>query len=231
MLFSTLILAACAGAPTEVTDASGAQMTLIPAGEFILSTWDDVNNISTDQTLHLDDYYIDQYEVTNQQYRTCVADGACIEPQNTTFFNDPAYGDHPVIFVTWENADIYCEWRSARLPTKAEWDKAAGGELDQTDYYWGDESPVCQVGARLPAGIGDHVSFEPGTEIVGNHIPNNYGIYGMTGSVWEWVQDPPVINTYSSSPTDVSFIRMTRWSGYGPLYGRFLCGIRCAASP
>jgi len=113
-------------------------MILIEAGNFMMGCDPDHNDgydcQSDELPLHevyLDSYYSDKYEVTNDQYLVCVSTGACTEPQDysskthTDYFNNPRYYDYPVINVTWQDAADYCEWLYKRLPTEAEWEKAA----------------------------------------------------------------------------------------------------------
>lgn len=239
----TITLVSCTGLPTQnidlhaqnidqltqITDDFGVPMTLVPAGEFKIAGWDGERGGISILT-YVDNFYIDIYEVTNRRYAECVGDSVCTLPKITTSYNDDTFLDHPVVFVTWDMAQTYCQWRGARLPSKAEWEKGASDELASVEYYWGDESPVCQVGARLGAEIDKNTDFVTGTEVVGSHAPNIFGLYDMTGNVWEWVQDPYVGDAYRYSPSFVSFLRMASWSGYGPVYKRFLCGFRCARS-
>ena len=225
------LLVACTNLPTQIEDKTGAEMVLIPAGEFQMTALDEMKNERSIHTVYVDDFYIDVYEVTNQHFAACVEDGGCVEPVNTIEYSDNAYLDHPVIFVTWDMANSFCKWRDARLPTKAEWEKAAADELETVEYYWGDVSPLCQVGSRLGAGADHQTDYVPGTKPVGISTPNVYGLYEMTEGMWEWVQDKHELDTYASSPDYVSFLRMYQWSGYGPLYNRYLCCFRCARSP
>lgn len=224
-------LVSCTNLPAQIEDESGVPMALVPAGEYKLTNKEEVSGEISVRTVNVGDFYIDLYEVTNRQYVQCVDDRVCVEPENKTVYSNPEFIDHPVVFVTWDMAQTFCEWRGARLPKKAEWEKAASDELANVDYYWGDESPLCQVGARLGAAVDENAGFDTGTEPAGSYGPNRYGLYDMTGNVWEWVQDEYVEGDYKSSPSFVSFLRMARWSGYGPIYQRFLCGFRCARSP
>ncbi len=224
-------LVSCLGIPEKIVDNSDTPMVLIPAGDFEMTVWNELKNESTIETVYVDNFYLDIYKVTNQHYADCVRAGACAEPLNTKQYAQETYRDHPVIFVTCEMANTYCRWREARLPTKAEWEKAAQDELEEVDYYWGEESPVCQVGSRLGRSVKAEINFYPDTKPIGSTTPNMFGLYEMTGGMWEWVQDEHPLDVYTNPPEVVSFLRINRWSGYGPLYARFLCSFRCARSP
>ncbi|MDZ7843964.1 MAG: SUMF1/EgtB/PvdO family nonheme iron enzyme [Anaerolineales bacterium] len=226
-----LFLSSCAAPSTQPVVNTSTDMALIPAGEFEMKIWDEMENESTLRTVYLDDFYLDKYEVTNRRYAQCVQEGACLPPVNDMKYSKNKYSDHPVIFITREMASSYCAWREARLPTKAEWEKAAQDELEEVDYYWGEESPVCQTGARLARGIETETNFDPETKPVGSTEPNIFGLYEMTGGMWEWIEDSKETKIYKNPPDVVSFLRMSRWSGYGPVYQRFLCSFRCAYSP
>jgi len=226
-----IFLSSCTNLPDQIVDNTGAEMALVPGGEFDMIILDEMKNETSLRSVHVDDFYIDIFEVTNQRYTECVEDGECVEPVSTTEYSDADNRDHPVIFVTWDMANSYCNWRAARLPTKAEWEKAAADELEVVEYFWGDESPLCQVGSRLGAGFDGRTEYDPETNPVGSSSANAYGLYEMTGGMWEWVQDKHVLDDYASSPDYVSFLRIFRLSGYGPLYNRFLCSFRCARSP
>lgn len=146
-------------------------------------------------TVYLDAFYIDQYEVTNSQFRACVEAGACEAPITCTFGN-PTYEDsdkanHPVVCVDWPQANAYCEFANKRLPTEAEWEKAARG-TDGRTYPWGEEISCNQanysgcVGDTTPVG-----SYEAGQSL--------YGAYDMAGNIWEWVADCYDSDYYSQS--------------------------------
>lgn len=229
--FLITLLSSCGKMPERFEDKTGATMVLVPAGTFEMTRWDEMGNVKSVDSVYVDDVYLDIHEVTNQQYAACVQAGACPEPLNTTEYAKEAYRNHPVIFVTWDMAHAYCQWRDARLPTKAEWEKAAAGELEEITYYWGDVSPICQVGSRMGTGIRPDAKIALNTVPVGSSAPNAYGLYDMTGGMWEWVEDEHPLDAYANQPEVVSFLRIYRTGGYGPLYERFLCSFRCARSP
>jgi formylglycine-generating enzyme required for sulfatase activity len=205
-------------------------------------------------TVILDDFYMDVYEVTNAQYAACVDAGGCTPPYNTgshtqlNYFRNSVYMNYPVIYVDWIQAKTYCEWREARLPTEAEWEKAARG-TDGRTYPWGDTSPSSSL-ANYNGYVGDTTevgSYESGK--------SPYGMYDMAGNVWEWVNDWYDKDYYSSSPVenpqgpssgDGRVLRGGSWLSYvsylrsadrfwgNPGFRDYVIGFRCsrsAASP
>lgn len=174
--------------PAEITDAMGVEMVLVPAGEFTMGS-DLLSNESPVHTVYLDTFYIDKFEVTNAQYQKCVADGSCLAPKengsqnHTSYYGSSQFADYPVIWVNWNMAKAYCEWREndIRLPTETEWEKAARG-TDARTYPWGDGFD-CGYGNFLGC-TGDVVSI--GSYKSGKSV---YGAYDMAGNVWEWVSD------------------------------------------
>ena len=182
---------------TMVNPVDGAEMVYVPAGEFLMGSEDEDADSDEDpeHTVYLDAYWIYKHEVTNAQYRQCVDEGECDVPSNVNQFNNPDFDDHPVVFVSWYDADAYCQWAGGRLPTEAEWEKAARG-TDGRKFPWGEESPTCSLaqfrdcsGETKPVG-----SFPAGA--------SPYGALDMAGNVWEWVGDWYDGGYYSQSPSE-----------------------------
>ena len=222
----------------------------VPAGEFIMGSKDDDPDADSDEkpqhTVTLDGFRIMQTEVTNEQYRKCVQDGACRAP-TTCDWGEPTYADsskadHPVVCVSWQDAQAYCEWTGKQLPTEAEWEKAARGS-DGQKYPWGDSAPDCDKAQYSACGAG--------TVVVGSKPAgaSPYGALDMAGNVWEWCQDWYGSGYYASSPQrdpqgpdsgesrvarggswyfNEGFVRAANRGGLGPDF-HFDVGFRCVS--
>jgi formylglycine-generating enzyme required for sulfatase activity len=177
----------------------GALLVFVPAGEFTMGSDDGGSDERPAHTVYLDAFAIDRTEVTNAQYARCVQAGACRPPDpsrsstRADYFADPRYADYPVIYVSWDDARAYCAWAGRRLPTEAEWEKAARG-TDGRTYPWGDEWDASKANTD-EAGPGD-------TTPVGAYPQgaSPYGALDMAGNVWEWVADWYGANYYRESP-------------------------------
>lgn len=187
-------------------------MVPVPAGTFQMGCDPDHDggSICGSQELPLHAVYLDAYsvgktEVTNAHYSLCVAVGTCTPPVGVStlarpsYFVDPAYANRPVINVSWYQADEYCRWAGMRLPTEAEWEKAARGSSDTRAYPWGDQAPTCALANFSPYGgdscVGDITAV--GSYPAGASI---YGVLDMAGNAWEWVNDWWQEDYYSVSP-------------------------------
>lgn len=233
----------------EITDGKGAIMVLVPAGNFSMGS----NNGDADErpihSVYLDAYYIDKFEVTNAFYQICVNAGDCKPPTQagsftrSSYYGNPQYDNYPVVYVDWNMANTYCTWRSAHLPTEAQWEKAARGD-DERTYPWG-RGADCQKA--------NYQGCVNGTSEVGTYEGGKspYGVYDMAGNVWEWVADWYSEAYYRSSPPsnplgiDLGRARVLRggsWNrdpynirtsnrvNYAPTYNNFDAGFRCASS-
>lgn len=194
----------------------GMVLIYIPAGEFQMGSSKSEDPQALDEELpqhivHLNDYWIDKTEVSNAQYAMCVADSAaCTQPANNysetrgSYYEDSQYANYPVIFVSWSQAAAYCAWAGRRLPTEAEWEKAARGS-DRRIYPWGNtfvgtRANYCDINCQTAWKDG---SFDDGysdTSPVGEYPAgvSMYGALNMAGNVYEWVAD--WFGPYSQDP-------------------------------
>jgi len=187
---------------TQVSTIDGMRLVYIPAGEFSMgASEDDLEAGDSERPIHevyLSAYWIDQNEVTNGMYNRCVQAGACQPPgergskTRTSYFGDAAFDLFPVIHVSWEDAADYCGWAGRRLPSEAEWEKAARG-TDGRLYPWGNSPPGIRL-ANFDNLLGD-------TEQAAVHPAgaSPYGVLDMAGNVSEWVADWFQANAYLES--------------------------------
>ena len=170
-------------------------MVLIPAGEFLMGAEDGLPDMRPMHRVYVSTYWLDRHEVTNQQYRQCMESGGCAPPKDHSAYDDAARADHPVTNVTWTQARNYCGWRGKRLPTEAEWEKAARG-TDGRLYPWGNSDDMVKGRSRS----GEHT--KNGTVPVGSieFARSPYGVADLVMNASEWVNDWYAEDFYRSSP-------------------------------
>ena len=210
------------------------EMVLVPEGPFVMGAKSEESGETDEQPVHvvyLDPFYIDRYEVTNAQFQVFVEATSHITTRETDGFSivNPGSGewpdidgarwnvplgpgsdlrgllDDPVVHISWMDAQTYCDWAGLRLPTEAEWEKAARG-TDRRTYPWGEgiDRSKANYGSEDEWLAGDDSDGYLLTSPVGHYseAESAYGAYDMAGNVWEWVEDWYDANYYSNSPRD-----------------------------
>lgn len=187
----------------KTNSKDGAEIVFISSGQFLMGSDQNKDPFfwgaeSPEHIVLLNSYWIYRAEVTQGMYQKCVIDKSCPSPE---VINNPVaqqygnsrFSNYPVVMVSWQNAQAYCQWAGARLPTEAEWEKAARG-TDGRLFPWGNDSNAdgrANFSSSSPSPIG---SFPNGV--------SPYGIYDMAGNVLEWVNDYFGSAYYQYSPSD-----------------------------
>jgi len=238
---------------TPEPQAPAPDMVLVSAGEFTMGASADVGFeackklyighesdckrewYTPEEPAHkvtLDAFYIDKYEVTNGKYAECVKAGKCTEPgekksfTRNSYYGNAEYNDYPVIYVDWTQAKTYCEWRGGRLPTEAEWEKAARG-TDGRTYPWGNEFDgtkvnFCDKNCTYDWANKNYDDGYADTAPVGNYPSgaSPYGAMDMAGNVWEWVSSEYKPYPYKADDgredlTNVKNVKVLRGGSWG----------------
>ena len=194
----------------SISEKDGMKMVVVPAGQFTMGPTEaqiqaavtyclfSTNNLQSacqnkfdietpDHIVYLDTFWIDQTDVTNAMFARCVKAKSCLPPHATKsyvrpdYYGNSQYEDYPVVYVDWNQADAYCKWAGRRLPTEAEWEKAARG-TDGRIFPWGE---------LFDKGKGNFYQSIGDTSKVGDYPAgvSPYGALDMAGNVWQWVAD------------------------------------------
>ncbi|MBW2735162.1 MAG: SUMF1/EgtB/PvdO family nonheme iron enzyme [Deltaproteobacteria bacterium] len=238
--------------PSWAMGRDSAPMVLVPAGNFMRGSNFGNKNEKPQRSIYLDAFYIDKHEVTVRQYRKCVRDGSCSRPDIKRHCNWGKSGrdNHPINCVNWKQAKNYCSWVGNRLPTEAEWEKAARG-TDGRKYPWGEAKATCTRAVMSEGGVslgcGKSRTWAVGSKSPAGDSP--YGAQDMAGNVWEWVRDGYAKDYYAVSPSrnpkgpssrKYRVLRGGSWSyianylgaayryGFDPTSRSYVTGFRCS---
>jgi len=266
--------AALVAGSVRTSEVDDMDQVYVPAGEFLMGT----NDIEAKRTVaggraypeipqftyYLDSLWIDKYEVTNKQYHDCMDAGVCTEPHRVgsytypDYFINPIYDNYPVVWINWFQANDYCEWAGRRLPTEAEWEKAARG-TDGRKYPWGndpyteDKANICDVNCTRTHSLAEFNDGYPDLAPVGSYPAgaSPYGALDMAGNAWEWNSTAIMPYPYDAKdgredPGGIDVERGWRGSSWANglwwlrssvryhakvFYSRYVLRLRCAASP
>jgi formylglycine-generating enzyme len=201
-LFALLMIACTSTALADVCNQN--KMVAVPAGDFLMGN---------DHAVYLDAFFIDRFEITVQEYVEFLNTvgnqeeggepwweeyrSSQIHKKNDKFYFDRRIKNFPVVYVTWYGAQAYCRWKGKRLPTEAEWEKAARG-TDGRVYPWGFEWDPTKANWRERGEVDGYLRLAPVTAFP--HGASPYGAYNMAGNVWEWVADWYSVVYYSNPP-------------------------------
>jgi len=253
---------------TQISPVDGMVMVSVPAGEFLMGSTSSDSLADDDEkpqhVVYLDAYWIDRTEVTNAMYALCVQAGACQPPSSMSsytradYFGNSQFDAYPVIYVSWDDANAYCTWAGRRLPSEAEWEKAARG-MDGRIYPWGNtfdgtKLNFCDRSCGMDWANLDYEDGFKDTAPVGSYLAgaSPYGALDMSGNVWEWVADWYGSDYYSISPDEnpqgpsfgegrmlrggswddkIKIVRAAYRRMINPGDWYYLIGFRCARSP
>lgn len=245
---------------TITTQKDGAVMVFVPAGDFLMGTSDadielykeifplrDISRFDNERpqrTVYLDAFYIDQFEVTNKQFKQFLTKTGYIPEKYLDY--PPHNADNlPAVVLEWADAVAYAHWAGKRLPTEAEWEKAARG-TDGRIWPWGNEWDATKLSGNDGTGLIDGYEL---TAPIGQ-FPQGvspYGVYDMAGNLWEWVSDwydpdyydyAPNVNPKGPETGDGHVLKGGGWAEnldftrcanrFGGNPGSLIIGFRCA---
>ena len=224
-------------------------MALVPAGEFTMGSTTGNADEQPVHKVYVEAFFMDLHQLSVAQYARFLEDTHHDAPPDWPTMNRPQHQNRPVANVDWADADAYCKWAGKRLPTEAEWEKAARG-TDGRTYPWGNEPPT-QLHATSGKEVwSSHTAVTSVGSLEGGKSP--YGIYDMAGNVWEWVSDWYDQDYYRNSPQQnptgpsTGWTKVVRGGSWGsnhdglrsaerethvPSFRGFGTGFRCAKTP
>ena len=225
--------------PTAFTAEKDPEpMVLVPAGYFLMGSEEGDEDEQPRHKVYVDAFYIDTSEVTCARYKRFLEDTGY--PPHQLWIPEYDRPKDPVVGVSWYDASAFARWAGKRLPTEAEWEKAARSGLNEKRYSWGDE---------IDREKANYNSF--GTTPVKSYEPNEYGLYDIAGNVWEWCQDWHSKDYYNTTPhknphgpmlgerkvirgsawyNNESALRVSNRHKSYPSVGSFNIGFRCVKS-
>jgi formylglycine-generating enzyme required for sulfatase activity len=224
-------------------------MALVPAGEFIMGSSTGDADEQPVRHVYVDAFYMDKHQLAVGEYAKFLEATSHTAPPEWDIMRKSMHQNRPVVNVDWTDADAYCRWAGKRLPTEAEWEKAARG-TDGRIYPWGNEIPTGFHANMKKEVWNNHVVLTPVGMFEGGKSP--YGIYDMAGNVWEWVNDWYAPNYYKSGSLrnpagpplgDYKVVRGGSWGSgpkdlrsadrevHLPSFQGFGTGFRCAKTP
>jgi len=218
-----------------ISEKDGMTLLYVPAGSFTMGSNTGGAKEKPAHQVTLDAFWIDQTEVTNSMFAKCVQDGGCNLPgqirshNRADYYDNSEFEDFPVIYVSWNDAQSYCSWAGRRLPTEAEWEKAARGD-DARNFPWGNTRPSGGLLNYDQGGSGS--GYGPGdTTKVGSYLNGSspYGALDMAGNAAEWVADWYRSSYYANSPStnppgpDQGNARVLRGGSWDSSYDEFDC--------
>lgn len=251
---------------TRLRKIDGMEQVFVPASSFIMGSDYEEEREKPQHTVWLDDYWIDTYEVTNAQYAMCVSAGACNAPDyrnsltQDRYYGNTSFDNYPVIFVSWYDASDYCGWVGGRLPTEAEWEKAARGDQDARRFPWGNDFASnyanlcdrnCTMSWKNNSYDDSYIDTAPITSFPDG--VSQFGAMNMAGNICEWVADwykadyfynkqdwsEPIGPSSGSTRVikggswydDTDILRVSARYGFDPNKSFYDVGFRCVSQP
>ena len=192
----------------RISAKDGKLMVWVPGGEYRMGASPDDGAANYDEhparDVRVSGFWMDATEVTNAEYRRCVDAGACSPPHRRVEFDDPERGDHPVLWVTWFQAANYARWAGKRLPSEAEWERAARGGTEDR-YPWGHQFQQWKVNGVGSEGGDPFADIAP----VGSYPAGAWGLSDLLGNAAEWTADIYHRNYWGAPRDDRAWNQMT----------------------